>query len=161
MENTFRIGVYRRFDTDLVPTGNDGEKELALHLKRKKALHEVLDNENNVKVSDWGTTDDTSPYEYVEILLGIAGSATFNYVIVPGIKFIAEKFAEKVIEESATEFVKWMVSKMRPKQKAKEVLDFRIDLPDGTSVSIDPPDRNATISITFKDGSVESVNYQT
>lgn len=161
MENTFRIGVYRRFDTDLVPTGDDGEKELALHLIRKKALHEVLDNENNVKVSDWGTTDDTSPHEYVEILLGIAGSATFNYVIVPGIKFIAEKFAEKVIEESATEFVKWMVSKMRPKQEAKEVLDFRIDLPDGTSVSIDPPDRDATISITFKDGSVESVNYQT
>ncbi len=159
MENKFRLGVYRRFDLDLIATGDDTEKELILHQRRKSALHDVLDDEKKITISDWGATDDNNPHEYVEIIMGVVGSATFNYVIVPGIKFIAEKFAGKAIEASATEFVKWMVSKLRPKQEAKEVLDFKIDLPDGTSLSIGPPDRNSTISITFKDGTVESINY--
>ena len=58
-----------------------------------------------------------------------------------------------------SELAKTVVAKLRPKQEAKELLDFQIRLPDGTKISVDPPDRDATITIDFKDGKVWTLNY--
>ena len=41
----------------------------------------------------------------------------------------------------------------------KKLLDFTITLPDGTIVSVDPPDRMATITVSFTNGRVESMKY--
>jgi hypothetical protein len=119
----------------------------------------VLDGEETFKVLNWGKTDDTGPHEWVEISISAIASAGLTYAIVPGLKFVAEKLAEKAIDEGTSELIKWLISKLRPKQESKEILDFQIKLPDGTDISVDPPDRFATIHITFADGSVSSITY--
>jgi len=39
--------------------------------------------------------------------------------------------------------------KLIPKLEKKEILDFNIQLPDGTVIQCNPPDRDATITIRF------------
>ena len=127
-----------------------------------QSLHDVFDGEQAVEVVDWGQTDDTTSHEFVELsVVGVVAPALFQYAVVPGLKFVAEKLAEKVVDESATQLVKWVISKLRPKQQAKELLDFEIRLPDGTRIRVDPPDQNATITVSFSQGSVASINYST
>jgi len=55
--------------------------------------------------------------------------------------------------------VKAVVAWFRPEQEEKKILDFSITLPDKTIISVDPPDRSATITIQFANGNVESINY--
>jgi hypothetical protein len=76
-----------------------------------------------------------------------------------GLKFLGQKLAEKAVDEAASELVKAVVSWLRPKQESKEILNLVITLPDKTVISVDPPDRRATIHIQFADGKVESVTY--
>ncbi|WP_299313568.1 hypothetical protein [uncultured Aquimarina sp.] len=85
----------------------------------------------------------------------------FNYAFVPGLKYLGEKLAEKLVDDVITNSVKWIISKLRPKQKSKELLNFQITLPDGTSIYVYPLEGNGSISIHFKDGMVESIKYDT
>jgi hypothetical protein len=59
--------------------------------------------------------------------------------IVPGLQFVGEKLLEAAVDPGVGEFVKGLISRLRHKQEAKQVLDFRITLPDGTTVAVDPP----------------------
>jgi hypothetical protein len=138
---------------------DDSPRALELHNRRKDALHNVLDNEESIEVFDWGQTDDSKPHEIVEITLGALTSTAFTYAIVPGFKYVAEKLAAKAVDQAASEVAKWLISKLRPKQESKEILNFQIRLPDGTQIQVDPPDRYAEITITFADGTVSSVKY--
>src|SRR5262249_30567039 len=159
MENQLMLGVYRRLDNRFEGLSDESPRALELHNRRKFALHDVFDRQKEVTVSDWGKTDDTTPHEFVELSIGALASAVFTYAIVPGIKYVGEKLAEKAVDESTSELVKWVISKLRPKQESKELLDFVIRLPDGTQIQVDPPDRNATITIAFAHGAVTSVQY--
>lgn len=128
---------------------------MELHNRRKEALHAILDSDPAIHVEDWGDTNDTHPHEFVEIAFGVAATATFKYAVVPGVKWLGEKLADKAIDTVLSELVKAIVAKLRPKQKSKELLDFIITLPDGTRIAVDPPDRYATITINFTDGAVQ------
>ena len=162
MQDELILGVYRRLDNRSEGLPDDSPRGFELHTRRKNALHDVFDGEQAVAVVDWGKTDDTTSHEFVELsVVGVLAPALFQYAVVPGLKFVAEKLAEKAVDESATQLVKWVISKLRPKQQAKELLDFEIRMPDGTRISVDPPDRNATITISFSQGSVASINYTT
>jgi len=79
--------------------------------------------------------------------------------VVPGLKCLGQKLAEKAVDEATSELVKAVVSWLRPKQESKEILDLVITLPDKTVIRVDPPDRSATIQIEFAQGKVESVTY--
>jgi hypothetical protein len=160
MENTLILGVYRRLDNRMEGLSDDSPRALELHNRRKSALHSVLDHEEGVRVLDWGETNDTSPHEFVEVSVVAVASLVLNYAIVPGLKYVGEKLAEKAVDESASELVKWLISKLKLKQEAKEILDFHITLPNGTHIRVDPPDGGATITVTFSDGAVSSVSYQ-
>ena len=127
--------------------------------RRKAALHDVLDEQDAPTVLDWGHTDDSQPHEYVELIIEGAKIA-LKYVIVPGLKFVAEKLAEKGIDEGSSEIVKWFISKLRPKQESRQILDFLIELPNGTKIRVDPPGENAQIRINFADGTVSSIDYE-
>jgi hypothetical protein len=159
METQIKLGVFRRFDDR--EGQEDGFKySLELHNIRKNALHEVFDTtKDQVSVSDWGQTDDTQSHELVELVLGVVGSAAFQYVVVPGIQFLANKLAEKLIDEASSELAKWIVSKLHTKQKSKEIFDYFFTLKDGTIITVDPPDTAAKITIQFKNGETESFNY--
>ena len=159
METKIKLGVFRRFDD------REGHEEgfkysLELHNNRKNALHEIFDTtENQVRVSDWGQTDDTQPHELVELVLGVVGSAAFQYIVVPGIQFLAKKLAEKLIDEATSELAQWIVSKLHSKQKSKEIFDYFFTLKDGTRITVDPPDTTAQITIRYKNGETESFHY--
>ena len=154
-----KVGVFRRLDNRFESLGDDSPRALELHNRRKEALHAVFDVQNSVEVVDWGQTNDTRPHEFVEIVVGAVAAQVFQYAVVPGLKFLGKKLAEKAVDEAASELVKAVVSWLRPKQDAKEILDFVITLPDKTVIRVDPPDRAATIQIQFANGKVESVTY--
>jgi cobalamin biosynthesis protein CbiD len=77
------------------------------------------------------------------------------------LKFLAQKLAEKAVDEATSEAVKAIVSWLRPKQNEKKILDIIITLPDGTKIAVDPPDRSATINIRLANGQIESTTYAT
>ncbi len=159
MNTTLKLGVYRRLDHRFEGLSDDSPRALELHIRRKDALHEVFDSDPVIRVTDWGETDDTNSHEFVEVALGAAATAVLQYAIVPGVKWLGSKLAEKAIDTALSELAKVIVAKLRPKQEAKELLDFIIKLPDGTEIAVDPPDRFATITINFADGSVQSLEY--
>jgi hypothetical protein len=159
MDTVIKLGVYRRLDNRFEGLSDDSPRALELHNLRKDALHAVFDPDPRIRVREWGDTDDTRPHEFVEIALGAAATAAFKYAIVPGVKWLGLKLAEKTVDTALSELAKAIVAKLRPKQEAKELLDFTLTLPDGTQISVDPPDRYATITINFADGVIQSLEY--
>jgi hypothetical protein len=156
---TFTLGVFRRLDNRLEGLGDDSPRALELHNRRRDALHEVFESPTPVRVVSWGQTDDSTPHEFVELVLYAAATAVFNYAVVPGLKFLGEKLAEATVDHVTSEAVKAAVSWLRPKQAEKEILDVVISLPDGTRIQVDPPDRDASITVSFANGRVERVKY--
>jgi hypothetical protein len=159
MSQPITLGVYRRLDNRFENLPDDSPRALELHLRRKKALHAVFDSDQSIKVLNWGDTDDSGPHEYVELTL--VGYAIVHYAVVPGLEWLGKKLAEKAIDTALSAALKRIVAIVRPKQEAKEILDIVIKMPDGTSVHVDPPDRDATISLAFADGTSVSINYKT
>ena len=159
MDTGLALVVYRRLDNRFEGLSDNSPRALELHNRRKDALHAVLDGDPIIRVTDWGLTDDSRPHEFAEIALGAAATAVFQYAIVPGVKWLGLKLAEKAVDTALGELAKAIVAGLRPKQEAKQILDFIITLPDGTKIAVDPPDRYATININFADGSVQSLEY--
>ncbi|WP_298311906.1 hypothetical protein [uncultured Aquimarina sp.] len=159
MEHQLTLGVYRRLDNRSLGISDDSEMALELHNKRKDALLDVFEDKEHLQVKDWGETKDTKPHEFTELVIGIVGTAVFNYAIVPGLKYLGEKLAEKLVDDAITNSVKWIIAKLRPKQKSKEILNFQITLPDGTSIYAYPIEGNSSITIHFKDGNIETIQY--
>jgi hypothetical protein len=158
MDTTLKLGVYRRLDNRLEGLPDDSPRALELHNRRRAALHAVLDT-SDVTVQDWGLTDDTQSHEYVELAIAV-GYAILKYAITPGLKLLGEKLAEKAVDEVSSSVVRWLVSKLRPAQERKEVLDFDIALGGGTHIRVDPPERGeAEIHVSFADGTVSSISY--
>lgn len=159
MSKNIELGVCRRLDNRLEGLGDDSPRALELHNRRRDALHAIFDGDPTIRVASWGKTDDSGPHEYVEILLGATATGLFHYAIVPGVKWLGARLAEKAVDTALSELVQVVVAKLRPKQQARQLLDIAIRLPDGTRITVDPPDRAATITINFRDGAVESLEY--
>jgi hypothetical protein len=170
MVSEINLWVYRRLDNRFEGLSDDSPRALELHNRRKLALQDVLCGEKSIEVLSWGDTDDKQSHESVELIL-IPLTTVFTYAIVPGLKYVGEKLAEKAIDYGASEIAKWLISKLRPQQESKKILNFGITLPDGTNILVDPPNRdgmegmapigNADIRIIFKDGTVSSFTYTT
>ena len=161
MDVRLTLAVFRRLDNRFEGLSDDSPRALELHNRRKEALHDAFDGDLVIRVTNWGKTDDARPHEEVDVDLVVqAAAAVFHYAIVPGVKWLGLKLAEKGIDTALGEIAKAIVAKLRPKQEAKELLDFVLTLPDGTKIAVDPPDRSATITINFKDGSVQSLEYK-
>jgi hypothetical protein len=161
MTQTIALGVFRRLDNRFEGQSDESPRALELHIRRKEALHAVFGIGSPLTVLDWGDTDDTRPHEFVELSLASIAGAAFTYAVVPGLKWLGEKLAEKAIDAGASEVIKYIVSKLRPQQEAKQLLDIIIRLPDGTQVAVDPPDRGATILLSLPGGASLTVNYKT
>jgi hypothetical protein len=160
MTDTISLGVYRRLDNRLEGESDSSPRALELHNQRRIALHAIFDTDKGLRVVNWGDTDDINPHEFITLsFVGIAG-AVFSYTVVPGLQWLGKKLAEKAVDTALTETVKAIVAKVRPKQEGKQLLDIIITLPDGTQINVDPPDRDATISVGFTDGSSVSIKYK-
>jgi hypothetical protein len=153
-EPQLRLGVYRRLDNR--PTQpDDSEFAWELHRRRRRALEDAFADGGGVVVLDWGDTrDEEHTHELVELVIA-AGGLAVKYVVIPGAQLLAEKLVDAGVEKSVTEAVKRIFSRLRPKQKNREILDFRITLPDGTLIDVQPPDRDSKITIDTPGGRVE------
>jgi hypothetical protein len=161
VEVGIKLGVYRRLDNRAEGLDDNSPRALELHNRRKEALHSIFAENSAFVVNDWGKTDDTKPHEFVELFLVPAGAVALHYAIVPGLKWVALKLAEKAVESAYSKAAEWIISAIRGKQIEHKVLDIILTLPDGTKISMDPPDRDATMHITFADGEHLSVKYDT
>ena len=159
MGATITLGIFRRLDNRIEGHDDTSHLALVLHNRRRDALHAVLDGDRNLRVLDWGKTDDTTPHEFVEIALSATATAVFTYAIIPGVKWIGVKLAEKAVDTAVGEVVKALFAKLRPMQDAKQMLDFVVSLPDGTRITVDAPDRSGTVTINFTDGTLQSLQY--
>jgi hypothetical protein len=161
MSTQITLNVCRRLDNRLENLPDDGPFARELHVHRKTALHDVLDGLNarqtGIQVQSWGDTDDSKPHEWVEIIIdagqALLASAAFTHVVVPGLKAVGEKLAEKAVDEGTSEFVKWLISKLKLKQEEEQILDVNITIKAGTTatmISIVPPSgtQGVTISIS-------------
>jgi hypothetical protein len=158
LEQRIRIGVYRRLDNRSEGFEDDSPRALQLHNLRRDALHSALGSDADWQVLDWGQTDDTNSHEHVELLVTSAAQV-FHYLAVPGLLWLGKKLAEKLVDETVSEFVKSILAKLWPKQESKQIQDFSINLPDGTSLRLDPPDMGGTLTVNFADGSLQSVQF--
>lgn len=159
MSASVTLGVFRRLDNRFEGLPDDSPRGIELHIRRRDALHAALDGDRAIQVLAWGDTDDTRSHEFVELsLAGVAG-VVFTHAVVPGLQWLGKKLADKAVDTALSELAKTIVAKLRPKQEAKQVLDFLITFPDGTRISVDPPDRDSSITISFKDGKLSSFNY--
>jgi hypothetical protein len=159
MNSTITLGVYRRLDNRLEGLPDDSPRALELHNRRRDALHAAFDHEPLIRVTNWGQTDDKCSHEFVELVLGAAATGVLQYSIVPGIKWLGQKLAEKAVDTTISELAKAVIAKLRPPQQAKQVQDFIVTLPDKTQISVYPPDQSATITIRFADGAVQEIQY--
>lgn len=159
MNPTITVGVYRVQDPRYESLPKKSKELVALHDLRKVALHEILDKETSIQVTKWGDTDDTTSHEYIELVMSLIGSLVLQPLVIAGIKILGEKLTEKAIDEGTSSFVKWVVSQFVKKAKDKKISDFSVKLKDGTLIQVSPPSENSQISISFKDGTLESIKY--
>lgn len=158
MPERYRLEVYRRLDNRLLGEPDDSPLALELHERRRHALESVFGSSDEIRVVDWGDTKDSKPHELVELVL-VAGSAALKYAVVPGLRLLGEKLIELGTDRAASEVVKAIVSRIWPKQEAKEVNDIAITLPNGTRVAVQPPDGPGTITVSAADGSHVTIDY--
>src|SRR5687768_2953124 len=111
--NNISIGIFRTFGNELEQPINDNAVALQLHNKRKNALHETFDRQNEVEVKSWGQTDDTTPHEYVEIIIGALLPALTSHVILPAVKYLFQKIADKAIDTTLEKTVSWIILKLK------------------------------------------------
>ena len=107
------VGVYRIFGQELTPPVNDQMVDLQLHHVRRQSLHDIFDQHPEIEVTDWGDTDDSQPHEFVSIALVIGAPLVANHVIIPAVKYLFEKLAEKAVDTVLEKSVSWVLSKLR------------------------------------------------
>lgn len=138
----------------------DSPRALELHYQRKEAVHEILDDQELVRVIDWGQTDDTNAHEYVELILGIIGTKILQPFVIAGIEEVGKKLAEMAVDEATSEFIKWIISKFIKKQKEKKIQDINIKLKGGIFINVYPPDWTSDITINVPGEKATTIKYQ-
>jgi hypothetical protein len=153
------LTVTRNLDNRFEGLSDVSPRAVELHERRKIALHDALDGDPAIQVTDWGLTDDVQPHEHVDLILTVLATGVFSHAVVPGAKWLAEKLAEKAFDFALSKAIERVVALFRPKQEARDLNDFIVKLPDGTSIAVIPPQSGATIKIWFSDGKFESLEY--
>jgi hypothetical protein len=158
MSDNISIHIYRRLDNRIEGLPDDSPRALELHNRRKEALHEILDQQELVKVESWGDTNDEESHELITIILSAAASA-LTPIVIAGLQEVGKKLAEKAVDETTSSVVKWVISKFSKKQKEKKLLDFTIILKDGKSIHVDTPENITKITINTS-GDQTVIEYQ-
>jgi hypothetical protein len=160
MENLIVLEVTRRLDNRFENLPDDSPRALELHNRRKSALNDVFHNEPILRVTDWGLTNDTKPHEYVELILMVVASKIIEPVIITGLKELGKILAEKAVEETTSQFVKWIISKLVRKQKDNQIANFNLKLQNGISINIEPPQGTSEITVKLENGEMTTIKYQ-
>lgn len=158
MSTEISVEVCRRLDNRFEGFSDDSPRALELHNRRKRALHDALEEVSDWDIN-WGETDDTKPHEWVELFITILSIPQVQAVAVPAITFIGGIIVKSGLDTATSETVEKLIAKLWKKQQKKEILDYVVTLPNGSEVYVDPQDDDAEITVQFKKGRIVSVNY--
>jgi hypothetical protein len=156
MSDTLTLMVYRRLDNRAEGLSDDSPRALELHIRRRDALHEALNTLDGIEVRDWGKTDDEKPHELVELFISVK-----EFVVplaIPALLFLGQELVKSGVSTAASEAVKGIISRLKPKQESQQVFDFTVKLPNGVAVDMYPADHSiasdnrATIRVRFPNG---------
>lgn len=154
-----RVGVFRRLDNRREGLPDNSPRASQLHQRRARALHRILEEEPNLVVKKWGATDDKTPHEFIEVTVTVVAGAVFRYAVVPALKWLGEKLAEKAVDLAVTEGAKALVSRLRRAQTTKQIENVVVTLPNQTTISLVAPTNGSALHISFKDGKNYSFKY--
>lgn len=116
------------------------------HRRRAAALHEILDANPDLRVIDWGDTDDrTRTHESVQVIIdALAGGAGAAAAV--GLTF-GKVVLEVAIEEALQQPVRRLIRRLIGKQKAGEITFVSLTMKDGTTIHLSPSE-SGSVSIT-------------
>ena len=160
MHDKITLGVLRDLENRRLDLPDDSPMAVAAHVRRGDALHEVLDGDASITVLDWGNTDDEKPHEFVLVVLSAVAPTIFQHVVVPGVKWVGDKLAEKLVESAISEVAKHLVAKIWPRVKTSEMQSVTITLPvrDTTRVILQSEGKTVSISVTADSGFTAALN---
>jgi hypothetical protein len=157
MGSVIQLGVYRRLDNRLLGQDDNSAFAVELHERRKHALHEILDNNPDYMVVDWGNTNTPESHELVALSVWVA--ATVAPVVLPALKFVGELLVKTAVETATSEGVKGLIPEIHKKQEAKQIADVTITLEDGHTIRMDPPEQGNKLTITVVKKNTVSISY--
>jgi len=144
------------------PELSDGSpREYETHSMRRDTLHEVLDNMDGVKVQSWGGTSDAGPHEVVEVIVEVAG-LVITTAAIPVLIYLGQELVKNALSTVASEAVKGLIARLKPKQDAKQINDFHIRLPNNFVVISYPAGlaaEKAILRVVAPDGKVTDIPF--
>jgi hypothetical protein len=144
MNTKIALAVYRDGPRDQSP------QACQLQRLRAQALHDALEDEPAWHVSKWGTTDDTTAHELVELVIALAANPAVQAAALPALKAVGGVILKAALGAAASEGVKLIIARLVPKQQQNQIAAFSISLPDGTMISCEPGAAQPTLRISTK-----------
>jgi hypothetical protein len=139
------LNVYRDLYNRVIGEPDDGKLAQDAHEKRKRALEDDL-NDPSFAVRDWGDTKDSGPHELVHVIVEVLANPATQAAAASAITFIGGVLSG-VFSSLIVDGTKNLVRKLVGRMDRKEIQNFWITLPDGSTVGIQS-DRAVNINIT-------------
>jgi hypothetical protein len=155
-QDRISLTVYRDLANRQLGEPEKGSLAKAAHEKRRQALEEDL-NEPCFMVADWGKTKDTDPHEVVSVIVELLQNPATPTATESAIAFIGLVLSA-AFSSLITDGTKYLVKKLVGRMDRREIEEFSITLPAGSTVEV-KSDRTVRINLTG--GKDWSFNFDT
>lgn len=141
------LRVYRVFDPD-EPPDRLAPGPRKWHKTRAQAVHEVLDENPDWKVSDWQKTDTEEAHEVIELILEFIGDPATAQTAADRLQYVGLQVLNASIGFGVVSAISRLLKRFRSKQESKEVTQFFIQV--NNYIQVDPPDVGGRIYLNNK-----------
>jgi hypothetical protein len=139
-----------------LPADHDTPIAWAEHNRRATSLHQVLDDDPEWRVTDWGDTDDqrrTHEDIFVDIVHWVGEARPALEVIGSWAGLtIAGTVLANAVDSAAVNPLKRLIGKLARKQGKGELARFVVKLPNGARIFVDPWGHSKVHIATVADG---------
>jgi hypothetical protein len=153
-DQQIELSVYRDLENRMRGQPDDGPLARAAHQKRKRALEADL-GDKTFNVVSWGQTKDANPHEMVDLIVAIVTSPPVQAAAVAGAAYVGTVLSS-TFSSLLADGVKHLVGKLVGRMTTKEIQDFSIKLPDGSTVNVQS---NRQVVITITNGKHVSFSF--
>jgi hypothetical protein len=149
MDDSIKVGVFRRLDNRDEGLPDDSPRAAELHRLRAAALHEAFDSTPGITVTNWGNTDNPKPHEFVELVLLLTNPPVLHAVGTATLA-VAKVLGSMTLGESVKEGVKWVFERLRKKQEEGKIESAQISIAPTINVRMDAPKYGAKVIVTVE-----------
>jgi hypothetical protein len=141
------IRVTRCLDNRAEGQSDDSPRAMELHRLRARALHEMLDDDENWKVVYWGDTDDSRPHEEVELFLEVWQQAVQHApAIKPVLGHLGDVLLHVGMEVPLAMILHNLVERFRQRAEQKHIA--RVEVSEGSTTIVCDPGYETRVVIT-------------